>query len=618
MASITDIVFTGVKAGMGLMQRGRQAYVSAATSESIVLPLTKFNTEVSVGVARMYFNGKGKGHLPKVEALAAIHGKVCDGGDLTDFERSEYIDAAVEFQLLDDIKSGAISSAELSQQGLTAEALTSVVQVRQYARNKPNPSLAQRAIGAIIDTGVDLLRSIPQAVDESTATGRALKGFLDSLEDVEFASAGVAAMTRELFVAAVETIGSNSDLLTGDSTVQNLVQVVSSGVVSDVEKRLEASSGNLAAQEKARDWGQLVLRSVLSNAGEAVLANPSIMGVDGVAEQALVSGIGSSILGAVLDEDSVDLSGLLSRKGVDTVVKSALGVFAEHPELAGVDNQGLKNILSETAKSLAGNKKVLGSDMLPDVLRLVLEKTGKNAALLAPDGFSKGGKQLAVLAASQVLEQIAREPEDGEGWRPSFSKAQLTSVLDGVLDEVVENPDWLLERAGSKSTMLKDALATTIDTLKAAPKNRLSTDTGESILRNVIKSVALRSEFMDEIPVGGETKTALSAALGAFVDSALSDDVDAKARWTLARGEVFGKLVETGMNKLAEIGVTEQTIGQVAGVIDGAAAKLGAGDSFSVQSVLDQIGALTAQASPPGSEQSDSAAQQPATDQQGE
>ena len=596
MASLTDIVFMGVKAGMALAQRGRQAYVDAAASRELVLPLTKFNTSMSVGVARLYFNGLGKQHLAETEGLAAIQAKVDEGGELKEYERKEYIDAAIEFQLLDDVASGKITKSELHEQGLTFNALTSVVHIRQYARNKANPSLAQRAIGAIIDTGVELLRDIPQAVDENSATGRVLKGFLDSLDGVEFTSAGVGTMARELFVAAVETIGQNSSLLTGDSTVQNLVQVVSTGVVNDLEKRLADSSDNLVAQEKARDWGQLILRSVLSNAGEAVLANPSIMGVEGTAEQALVSGVGTSLLGAILDEDSVDLSALLSRNSVDKLVKSALGVFAEHPELAGIDNDGLKAVISQTAKSLADNKRVLGRDMLPDVIRLVLEKTGKNAALLAPDGFSEGGKQLAVLAAGQILEQIAREPDGGAGWSPNFSKSQLTSVLDSVLDEVVENPDWLLEKAGSKSSMLKDALATTLDTLKAAPKNRLSADTGELVLRNVIKSVALRSEFLDEIPVGGETKSALSAALGALIDSTLSDDVDAKARWTLARGEVFGKLVETGMNKLAEMGITEGTIGQVVGVVDLAAAKLGAGDSFSLQGVLDQINALTAPA----------------------
>ena len=583
----------GIQTGLKLFQQGQQAYVESTIDRTITLPLPNFDPSISSSVARTYFRGSGKAYLQRNPRIRTLVQKADeDHQTLSQAEENELIAAYQEYRWLDDQDKG--KDSKRVRDVPSHQALLSLLAVRQYARSvKSFPSVTRRVVGTLVETGVDFFKDFRGLVDEESATGRALKGFLGSIDELDFSSGDLDGVVKGLFVAAAESIGENPDLLGGDDKTENLIKAVTNGLVEDINDRFSELSGNLSKKEKVEKWGQLVLRSVLGNVGENVLANPSSLGFDDPDIQGVVGQVGASILDVILDEDSVDLSELFGRQGLDKVVKSALSAVAEYPGILGDEDEGLRNIVSQVARSLSEHDHVLDRDMLPEVTRLVLEKTAKNAELLLPVEEVGPGWHLLVTGASTFLDRLTQVPEEGATWKPAFSKSQLTGMLESVLDELVQNPGWLLE-AADDSSVLSDTLNAALDALETAPGKRVNAETAEKVLRATIKAVALRRSFLDEIPIGGEDKTALAAALEALIDSTLSDDVDAKARWTLARGEVFTEVVTTGLAKLSELGISEQTIGMVKGILDKGAGQLASGESWSLENMLGEIKALAA------------------------
>ncbi|MFQ5685115.1 MAG: hypothetical protein ACE5GV_00495 [Candidatus Scalindua sp.] len=600
MPAIAEIVIFGIKAGIRLGQQGRQAYVEGTIERELVLPLPNFNSKISLGSAMVYFRGGGKVHLEDNKHLKDLFDDADSGNTLKNDEQDELIFAYREIKLIDDVKSGTITGQEkgLQEKGLSKEALLSLLTVRQWARgNSPFPSALQRVLGALIEIGVDYYANTPGAIDEKSSSGRALKGFLKSIDGLNFAEERVEEIAKSLFIAAVETIGENIELLGADDKTERLVEVVAKGLVKDVRERTDALAGkDLSKQEKIHGWAQLIFRSVLSNAGKTVLANPkSYLGIDDKSRQAMVSSVGTSILDLIIDEDSIDLSELFSREGIDKVVKTALTTLSENPSLMGIDHKGLNQLLTQVAKDLAESSKIIGPDILPDIMRLVLEKSAQNADLLWPVEFRNDpGKHLLITASKELLGKLSKISEDGEGWKPRLSKTQILEVFEVVLDEVVQNPEWLVESASGTNLILGETVESAITALRSVPSGRLNAETGVKVLKGVIKAVGLRKEFLDKISVDGEQKKAISAALETIVDATLSDSVDPKALWTLARGEVFGILTSTALTKLIETGISEDTLNKLKEVLNETIEDLKSGKPWHIDSLIENINKLTA------------------------
>ncbi len=563
MLGIDDIVIFGIKAGIKLAQQGRQAYVESTISRELILPLPNFNAAIGLSTALTYFRGRGGVHLEDKPRLKSLFEKAENNNLLEEGEENDLIKTYKELKLIEDVNSGEITGTEI---GFSRDTLISLVTIKQWSRNEsPFPSAAQRVVGTLIEIGVDYFADAPGTFDESSASGRALKGFLKSIDDLNFADEKVDAIAKKLFISAVETIGENPDLLGADDKTCKLVEVVSKGIVKDVRIRLDdLAGGDLSKQEMIQDWAQLVLRSVLSSAGETVLANPNIyLGIENVGKQALVSSVGTSILDVIIDEDSIDLSELFSRHALDKVVKAALIAVSENPDIIGVDNEGVKKILTQLAKDLGKSSATLGLDILPEVMRLVIEKSAQNLELLWDSKSQDPTKHLLILTSKLILEELAKIPESGNGWKPRLSHSQIINILEVALDEVVQNPQWLIELGESGSPLMGELIKSVISVLQTVPSNRLSSATAVIVIKEAIKNVALRKEFLDKITVDGRQKLAIAAVLDTIIELLLSDNTDSKAKWILARGQVFDLIVSTILLRLAEIGISKEVLNKI-------------------------------------------------------
>lgn len=593
MPGIEDIIILGIKAGIKISRQYRQAYVEGTLERELVLPLPNFNPNITDAAAQAYFRGGGRRHLADYPRAQELFDKA-DADQITPQERNELLIIYKEFKLADDIKSGTVTGGEI---GLSGESLLAMVTIRQWSRNSPFPSAIQRVVGSLIEIGIDYLEETPGAINDKSAPGRALKGFLKSIGQLNFAEERVDQLAKGLFIGAIETISENPDLWGADDKTEILIEAVSTGLAIDIKDRIEQIGGaNLSKQEKIEDWGQLVLRSVLSNAGEVVLANPrSYLGINAPGQQALVSSVGTSILDVIIDEDAVDFSELLSREGLDRIVKSALLTFSENPGLIGTDHKGLQNVLTQIARDLSASTEVLGPDMLPDIIQLVLEKTALNADLLWPAAFRNDPeKHLLITASKELLGKLAEKPAGADTWTPRLSKSQVLDVLETVLDEVVQNPAWLVETADAGGTVLGVAVESALSALRKVPANRLNAETGKEVLISIVSAVALRKDFLDSIQVSGESKVAITAVLDTIIDATLMGEVDSKALWVLARGEVFAVVASAGLDRMAQIGISAETLEKLDTLLKQTVNDLIAGETWNVESLIESIDQLAA------------------------
>jgi hypothetical protein len=362
-----------------------------------------------------------------------------------------------------------------------------------------------------------------------------------------------------------------------------------------VARRLAQHTDNLTAQERVADWGELVFRSVLSSAGRLVIADPKrFLGVDQPGDIAAVTRVGDAVLGLVLDQPDLRLDRVFGREGLDTVVKAALAAIGEHPEILHVNQAGLQKLLAEVATQLARHDTVVTPDILPELARLVLDKTGENLALLWPDLATNPARNLALTAVRTALDIVAREPPAGAKWTPRFSRDDLLAVSEACVEELVAHPGWLITEAGEVNDNLTVALEAALGVLRARGDRRLSPAVGVDVLRAALQAVARRKEFLDRMPNG---QPLVAAALDAILGTIFGSQASAEAQWRLVQSEVIRNAVHIGLDQLARAQLRPEALARLQTVLDAQVKLIGDGKPWNVNDFEAALGAALQPAS---------------------
>ncbi len=589
------LVMFAIRSAIKLGQQTRLAYVDATKRQELVLPLPNFFSAVDDTSAAQYFADSGQSWVAATPRLKDLLDKRLTTSGLTADEKDELLALYAEFRNLDEAKRGKLKPAADGTH-LTADELTALVTVRQWRRGTdPNPSVAQRLAGAFIEIGVDYFVNVPGALNKDSRQGRAVLGFLEAMEEINFSEAQLRDLPERLFVATLETIAEHGELLSGDPKVQQLVKVVSASLSADVAAHIEkirqsgGGAGNLVLENRALDWADLVFRSVLSSAGREVLTDPKgLLGIEGPGASAAVGHVGTAVLDLILEHPTRDLDKVFSRRGLETVLQASLTVVAEHPELlVRSKNEGLKKLLAGVADELGGYDTLLTPDLLPALTRLILEKTGENIELLWPDLADGPGKNIPLTAVKTTLEILTQKPESGAKWKPEFGRAELVAVSDAVLDEIVENPQWVLAESGKVDENLRIALEATLKVLRAQGDARLSRSTAVAVLHASIRAVTLRKEFLDKIPSTGQPLVA--ATLDAVLSQIFQDDRGASSAWQLARDAAVKVVVQTVLGQVAKSGIDKKVVDKVRAFMKKQIARLKKGEGFDLSAFETQL-----------------------------
>jgi hypothetical protein len=568
-----DVVLFGIQAGVRLFGQARQAYVERTRERDLVLPLPGVDHGSTGALARFYFDRGGGRYLVESPRLRDLHKKA---SNLASFEANdaegfrEYVELYDYYRALD---------RGLAKDGLLVGDIVALNSISQWRKGEePHPRAVRRIAGTLTEIGVDFFAGGPGAglLAGNAPAKELLRGVLDALDDEAFGETGLEGVVEKVFLATLDSIARNPALLSSDARTRDLVAGVARGIVADVNRRLlDLPEGDrLFAADGLAELAGTVFRSVVRHGAEVVLRSPeSFLGVRAGGEAALVTRVGTALLDAVLatDADGVDLAGLFTGATLDEVAKGALGVVAEHPELLGLaeDEAGIEAILKEVAAGLAAETRALVPDLLPDVVRLILDRTAENLDLLWK---ADGSEHLLVTATKTLFKALAR---GGSKW-PRLSRTQILEVVEAVLDELGENPALLTRKVGNQT-----ALAAAVDAvLKEAATldlGAISAETLAGLLEEAVKAAALRWDFLEKVGA----KTALGRAIEAVFAAAFPDDAGGAA-WTLAGGRTLRAVTAIVLGKLAEHGAGKAHIEIVRTALTEIAADLEEGRPFSL------------------------------------
>jgi hypothetical protein len=280
----------------------------------------------------------------------------------------------------------------------------------------------------------------------------------------------------------------------------------------------------------------------------------------------LVQQAGGAVLSLLTTDTGLDIRAVVSRDGVEKILGAALEAAAEHPEVFGVEgNAGLTRILGEVAGALAEYPKLVSTDVLPEIARLLLERTGENLELLWPGGAEDPKKHLLLVAVKSTLAALSAGASDGGAWKLRFGSADVLDVVESVVDDLAANPAWLLSGAGKIEEGLATAITATLAVIRKRGDAKLfSPAIASAVLRAAVTAVATRREFL-ALP-GGAGKPIVAAAVDVVLSAILDPDLDLDAKWQLLRDESVVGAVSLSLEVLGDTTVTSEGVERLRGV----------------------------------------------------
>lgn len=515
MAMTAEAIIFAINSAIRLGRNAQRAYAKSLTSKSIVLPLPKFSGTPNAFTAQSFFDNAdertgGAQYLAKMERLQDIHERFKNGvGDEvpTSEELDRYVDAYTQLSTLVEQEANADFQNGLDDRRINADELVALLSIRQYTHDKAKHTKPlQMVAGTLVEIGIDYFNRVPGALNEQSATGKALKHFLSAFDELKFSNnAALQVQSRkivpQLFIAAAETISDLGQEVTNDPKIQSFLKIAGKGIAEDLFDRLDRIS-DPDNQDEAVNWGRFLLRSTVANSGSYVFAAPRDFFDTNSGASELIKATSSVLLDAILqDPDKLDIKGGLNAETLDRLLRTSFGVIAEHPQLIHNRN-GFKDIVVGVSSALK-DYNFRRPDLFPELVRLVIEQTGNNLMLFRQDKGDHGpgshdGKDLLIRAVQLILAELS-QPVPNSQWRPRLSKSQLLFVTEELLEEVVSNPGWIEQEVDGRP-LLAAVIRATIDGLARVPADqRLNAETFEWLLQLNLRTVAANELVLQKI-----------------------------------------------------------------------------------------------------------------------
>jgi hypothetical protein len=493
-----EAIIFAINSAIKISQNLRRAYAHSIQEKGLVLPLPEFDPKIKLDTV-IYFFDKHPDFLRQWERLADLHRKADSGADLSPEEDKEY---QGYYQTFIAQREGLGPYAEMSE-----SELISLFKVRQWKKGEGHANVLQLVAGTLVEIGVDYFTHVPGALNRESAHGRALHQFLSAFDEIDFAD--IPDIKRDfsnrllprLFAAAAESVATLSEEIAGDEKLQSFIKATAKGIANDIYQR--AGSLDAMQREEAVQWGQLVLRSMINNAGQYVLSSPqSFFGTNEPVSK-IIESSGLILLDAILgdDPDKVDFRNALSPDSLDRMVRATLGVIAEHPNVIS-GQRGVKEIIGGVATALKDQEDILGKGFLPELARIVLEQSAGKLDLLWRE-TPEGPEHLLVLAIKQTLGALSEKRDDG-AWNPTLTRNQLLGIMEELLDDVVQNPAWIMDEVNGQSVMAQ-VLEVTFNALRTIPKEeRLHADVTRQIIHLSLQTALVNQKVLDKLKWGSK------------------------------------------------------------------------------------------------------------------
>jgi hypothetical protein len=503
-----EAIIFAINSAIKLGSNAQQAYVERVREKELSLPPPRVDFEPTLMEMHGFFDQPENAiFLEENEGLRKLHEKAGKKPPkLSDDELGKY--------------RGIYGGLRSGYEGLSADAVTALFRLDYAKKSKKGKATVLQAVaGTLVESGIDYFKLMPGLLNPDSVRGRLMHKFLGAFDGISLADNPELKkdlsnkLVPRLFGAAAESVASLSTQIAADEKVQDFIQAAALGIAEDIYQRAAQSQLDGAQEDEAVRWGQLVLRSMVQNAGHYVLASPqAFFGTNAAASQ-LIESSGRALLDAILDDDSgsLNLRNALSQDSLDQIARAALSVVAEHPNLVS-GRAGLKEIIGGVAAAVKDDQ-LLFKGCLPELARIVLEQSAGRLELLWRETPS-GPEHLLVVALHQVLGVLSEKPEEGP-WQPLFTKSNLLGVMEELMDEVAHNPAWIMDEVRGQSVMA-EVLEATFSALHALPKGeRLQPQTLRQVIQLGLRVTLASPQVLDKVSWGTESEEAaiLSKAL---------------------------------------------------------------------------------------------------------
>ncbi|WP_320175686.1 hypothetical protein [Maridesulfovibrio sp.] len=583
MDTATIIIFA-IRASIKIGEAGYKSYVDITRNRELVLPLPDLHNEMNEGDAWLFFfenescegaqfarkiEGSQTKPWPKVVALAK---KL---NIMTDDERTELVSLAIKAKIQLMAWKGEGNSQENGYDPGNGKAIAALYAVEGWENGTSKATSIQSVAGALIEVGIDFLQLNPKLFNINTTEGKLIKSFINELDEIEFATESLDKLPILLFTATLESVGANPEIFGNNTNVHVLIGNSAKKVATLVSERNEKinEDSSLSETEKRKQrykmeaWGELIFRGVLDAAGHTAISDPgNYLGIQGEGSQLLARKVGEDVLDLMIGDDSIKFKPVFSQAGAERLTRTALDVVSKHPKLITQTDDKINGLLSEIAAGLAGTKMPMFDDaMVPEVARIILEKTGENLDLIWPKGQRSPQENVLFIATQATIKALSDSSSEYQYWRPDFTHSEMLMVIETVCDEIKGNPSWITGDNSNYNTALNLALTQTITCLKTH-KAYISAETSAKIIAEVIKGIGLRQELL-KITTTPVKQTTIDAAIDAIIFSIFKCDEE-HIKWRICRDEVLQEIVQILISELAKSNASQDAVNALKDVIN--------------------------------------------------
>lgn len=510
MAS-ADLVLFAVNSALKLSAAAREQYIASTQSRELTFPIPDVDFTPDALSAVNWFRNEGRKYLEESVTLNGLQNRFAsDDSSISivrdlDPQKTKDLLRNYDVYFKIDLLTQGVQLGE--QAGIDNAAILSLLQIRQWNQGEsPHPSLLKRVAGNLIDTAVDYFVRVPNAINENSKHAKALKALVSGLDKIKFSEALGPQLgedlPQKLLLATLETVSEHASQISSDPRFQQLISLSAQSLSQDLNKYYESvanGSGDVPIDQRSRasEIAELMFRSVLGSAAQAAVENPAFyFKQSGEADQALTSQVGGAVLKAILDSPQGELDSAFNADTLKSVMRASLRVVSQHPGLlVSQDQKALTDIVKEVSHELATYSDSLGSDLVPKVLTLILEKTAENVELFWLDEDGNPKPNALVSVAKTVISVLDTIPDEAV-WRIQFTRESIEHLVSWTIQSVVDNPAWLLSKIGEENEDLALALTAIVRSIRRLDDLRLSSRNAIELIQVGLKAAMLNHEFV--------------------------------------------------------------------------------------------------------------------------
>ena len=585
MAS-SDLILFAINTAVKLNGTARKHFIASTQARSITFPVPQMDPNPNITSALNFFKDPELGR-PYLDESTFLQQKLKPSIDqshttlrrsLSDIEREKCIDYYRNYMALYVARTQ--QSLAIGEDQLNESELQSMLTISQWNDgDSPQPSLLMRIAGSLVDIAVDYFMQMPEAFNREGKNGKIIQAVLTGLDSIDFTDGiepeNIGDLPQRLLLVSLEGVSEHATLFNTEPRFQELVSIATAALAKDINHKInsareqqgQSATEVLATKERLISWGEFVFKSVLSSAGSAMVMQPQkFLKQNDQAQQDLTTTVAGALLRTILEDDEKGLiQATFNEQTLEEVILASLQVFGRHPALVVSDNlqhkEAIIALVQSTASQLGEKATLFGADTLSEIVRLVLDNSRQHLELFWPDIANHPQHHVLINLAKELVNHLSEAAAGDAKWTPRFTRDDLDTLLVFVFDEVVDYPNWAIEKAGEVNPNLGTALKAMITSLRQNDHALTSSADAVALIKVGLRAVINNHEFVQVMQSGkypiAEIFDVLSSDMGGL---ALELEQELQTQWRNLRIEAKEKILAHVLELAAKKGFTSQNI----------------------------------------------------------